>query len=77
VIVTTDATGALRDIHPRMPVMLAPDTWDVWLDPGEDDPDRLQSLLTPRLPDALETYVVSTRVNNARNEGEELVRPTG
>lgn len=75
VIITTDAIGSLKEIHPRMPAMLPPDAWDVWLDPSEGDADRLQGLLAPRLPDGLETYVVSTRVNSARNEGEELVQP--
>jgi putative SOS response-associated peptidase YedK len=74
-IVTTDAQGPLRDIHPRMPLILPPDVWDVWLDPHVDDEEKLRPVLTPWLPDTVESLEVSKRVNNARNEGEELIAP--
>jgi putative SOS response-associated peptidase YedK len=34
-ILTTDAAGILRQIHPRVPVLLGPETWDVWLSESE------------------------------------------
>lgn len=34
-ILTTDATGTLRQIHPRVPVLLTPDNWDIWLREAE------------------------------------------
>ena len=35
-IVTTEASSDLAGIHHRMPVLLAPDVWDPWLDPGTE-----------------------------------------
>lgn len=75
VIVTTAATGPIEEIHERMPVMLPRDGWDRWLDPNEDDDGWLRSLLAPRLPEELAVREVSTRVNNARNEGPDLIDP--
>ncbi len=75
VIVTTDAEGPVSEIHGRMPVMLPREAWDRWLDPNEDDEELLRSFLEPRLPEDVVVEEVSTRVNNARNEGAELIEP--
>jgi putative SOS response-associated peptidase YedK len=75
VIVTTDANELLRPVHDRMPVVLEPDVWDVWLDPDNDDLEELQALLVPAPEDLLELVPVSTRVNDVRNDGPDLVEP--
>jgi putative SOS response-associated peptidase YedK len=41
------------------------------------DPGELLALLRPAPDDLLERYPVSKRVNNARNEGPDLVIPLG
>ncbi len=71
-IVTTGANGLVAAVHDRMPVVLGDDEWERWLDPAES-PDALEALLTPA-PDAwLEMYPVTDRVNDADNNGPELV----
>lgn len=75
VIITTAAQDWVKEIHDRMPVSLPQDAWDRWLDPTVDDEEGLQELLEPRLPETLTYREVSTRVNNARNEGPELLEP--
>jgi len=62
-IVTTDASASIRDIHPRMPVILAPEVEAEWLDPAQDDPAALLPLLCALPDDALEFHAVSDRVN--------------
>jgi putative SOS response-associated peptidase YedK len=37
----------MHEIHNRMPVILEKSTWDLWLNPGLEDPDELKSLLKP------------------------------
>jgi putative SOS response-associated peptidase YedK len=64
----------LADIHPRMPLMLTPDRWDAWLDPGHTDVDDLRSLLAPPPPGVVRAYPVSTEVSNVRNNGPDLVK---
>lgn len=73
-VLTTDAVGPLADIHDRMPLLLTPDVWASWLDPDVDEVDEL--LGTPPSLDlvgSLELRPVSTKVNNVRNNGPELL----
>jgi putative SOS response-associated peptidase YedK len=74
-IVTTTANDRLRPIHERMPVVLAPDAWDGWLDPANQDLDRLVPLLVPAPDQDFVFWRVSNLVNKATNEGPELVEP--
>jgi len=76
VIITTAANSALSDIHDRMPVVLAPDTWTTWLDPTNEDHDGLHALLRAAPDDWFETTTVSPAVNAVTNDGPELIRPT-
>jgi len=73
-LVTTEANDALRPIHDRMPVALAPDEVDAWLDPAQQDRDALCALLRPRaLP--LECIPVSRAVNDVRHDDSSLLEP--
>jgi len=47
-IITTDATQLMAPIHDRMPVILAPADYRLWLDTAVQEPDRLTPLLRPR-----------------------------
>ena len=72
-IITTDAVGELAEIHDRMPLMLAENDWDAWLNPDAPvDPELLA-----RPPDVhdIELRQVSTLVNSVRNNGPELLAP--
>lgn len=73
-IVTTDANEVLKPLHHRMPVILAPEDYDAWMNP-ETPKDAAEALLRPCPEDWLEAYPVSTRVNNVRNEDASLVEP--
>ncbi len=78
-IITTTANRVLAPIHDRMPVILAPEAFDVWLG-ADSDPETLQALLRP-YPESgggygpLGSYAVSTRVNSVANEGPDLAEP--
>jgi putative SOS response-associated peptidase YedK len=73
-VLTTDAVGPLADIHDRMPLLMTPDTWAAWLDPDTEDVSELLSTPPPlELVSSLELRPVSTRVNNVRNNGPELL----
>ncbi len=67
-LVTTAANETLAAFHDRMPVILAPDRYDVWLDREVREPERLLPLLSPCPPDWLEPSPVSSRINNVRND---------
>jgi putative SOS response-associated peptidase YedK len=72
-IITTEATDAAGRIHPRMPLALTPDHYDAWLDPGEQDHDRLRALLTPPADGRLNARPVSTAVNDVHHNSPELL----
>ncbi|MFK4188519.1 SOS response-associated peptidase [Streptomyces sparsogenes] len=72
-IITTEATDAAGRIHPRMPLALAPDHYDAWLDPRREDADGLRALLTQPADGHLDARPVSAAVNNTRNNGPQLL----
>ena len=69
-IITTDANATIRQLHDRMPVILEPDAWPVWLGEVVGDPG---SLLRPAAEDVLRLWPVSRAVNSARNNTPDLV----
>jgi putative SOS response-associated peptidase YedK len=74
-VITTAATDAVGHIHDRMPMVIARDAVDAWLDPGLTEPAEALQLLTVTDAQSLEVYAVSTEVNNVRNNNPSLVDP--
>lgn len=74
-IITTNANDALVDLHDRMPAILGPDAIDAWLDPANTNANELQSLLHPSPSALVDSYPVSTFVNNVANEGPTCIEP--
>jgi putative SOS response-associated peptidase YedK len=71
-ILTTDTTGAMAEIHRRVPVILPPSGWRRWLDPSAGAAD-VAELLGPCPDGWLTARPVSALVNDASNEGPELI----
>jgi len=71
-IVTCKANALIGAFHERMPVILPPGGWDLWLDPEPRDPRGLLDLLVPCPPERLAVRDASPRVNSPANEGPEL-----
>ncbi|MFD0774189.1 SOS response-associated peptidase [Streptomonospora algeriensis] len=72
-IVTTQAAPELSAIHERMPVVVPPELWQVWLDPASG-PDDLHRALAATPAGDFSVTPVSTAVNSVRNNGPELLR---
>jgi putative SOS response-associated peptidase YedK len=58
-----------------MPVILDPDSYDLWLDPGMQDVAAITELLKPYDARSMRSYPVSTRLNHMANDDEECSRP--
>ena len=71
-ILTTEANELLQQIHERMPVILNPKDYDMWLDPTMQI-EQLQQLLQPYSSTAMTSYPVSTKVNKPTNDTPELI----
>lgn len=74
-IITTAANRRLADIHTRMPVILEPESWDMWLDRELREADALEPLLRPLPARAITEHPVSNLVNNVRNDLPENIAP--
>jgi putative SOS response-associated peptidase YedK len=74
-IIVTEANDVLKPIHDRMPVILSPEDYDVWLDPKVEDRKKLEEMLRPFPSSLMEAYPVSTVVNNLQNDIENCVEP--
>jgi putative SOS response-associated peptidase YedK len=74
-ILTTDANEPMMAIHKRMPVVIPPECFDIWLDPAEKDIGRLSKLLRPFHPDEMTAYPISTLVNNAKQDSAKCIEP--
>lgn len=74
-ILTSAPSETLARIHDRMPVILGAADHARWLDPRLDDGDAVDALLREHARAHMQASPVSRRVNNARNEGEQLVEP--
>ncbi len=74
-IITTEANRKLHPIHARMPVILAPDAYDAWLDAESGSRDDALGLLRPFAEAPMAFYRVSTRVNSPRNDDPDCLAP--
>jgi carbon storage regulator CsrA len=63
-ILTTSANDLVRPLHDRMPVILDPGDFDLWLDPGVQNPEAARPLLRPYPAEATACHPVGRYVNN-------------
>jgi putative SOS response-associated peptidase YedK len=73
-ILTTGANAIVGEIHERMPVIVAPDAYEVWLDSASEK-DELRGLLAPFSEEEMEAYPVSRFVNSPSNNDPRCVEP--
>jgi len=74
-ILTTTPNAVTEGVHDRMPVILDPDSYDLWLDPGMTDVAAASDLLKPCEPRLMRCYPVSMRINHVANDDEECCQP--
>ncbi len=67
-ILTTEANELVRSIHHRMPVILNPNDYDLWLDPGVKKSEFLQNILRPYPIEDMISYPVTKAVNKVSND---------
>ena len=74
-ILTTTPNAVTAAVHDRMPVILDPDSYDLWLDPGMKDVGAAAELLKPYDALAMRCYPVSSRINRVANDDEACSAP--
>lgn len=74
-ILTTPPNDLLRPIHDRMPAILDPADYALWLDPSVDDPARITPLLHAAPAKDLVVTPVGRRVNNPKVDDARCAEP--
>lgn len=74
-ILTTDANALLAPIHDRMPVILAEDAYDAWLDCERCPAEAVTALLRPFPAEAMAVRPVGTWVNRVANDDARCIAP--
>ena len=73
-LLTTEANELLASYHDRMPVILRPEDYEMWLDASVCRAELLK-LLRPYQREEMSAYEVSLLVNNPANEGRHCTAP--
>ena len=73
-ILTTKPNSLVADVHNRMPAILKPEDYDLWLDPAVTNVALVADSLQPFDSGLMKKWPVSARVNRAENDDEECSR---
>jgi putative SOS response-associated peptidase YedK len=72
-ILTCPPNKLVKKVHNRMPVIIGEKSEGTWLNPHNNDFNKLFNLLKPYPVDDMSMHIVDKRVNNPRNDDEDLV----
>lgn len=72
-IIVTQANALIGAIHDRMPVILDPADYELWLNPDAKEPHLVEPLLRPYPVERMAAYPINTRVNNPKNDDRSLL----
>lgn len=65
----------MKDIHHRMPLILKPEAFEEWLDPGNKELAKIEELLKTSYVRDLKSHPVSKLVNRVENNARECMEP--
>lgn len=74
-IITTEPNALVKQVHARMPAILHPADFQLWLSMEEHPPAALQHLLAPYPAEEMVAFPVSTTVNSPFNDLPENIQP--
>jgi putative SOS response-associated peptidase YedK len=74
-ILTTTANSLMAPLHDRMPVLLHPTEFELWLDRSMNNPEKLQRLYQSYPAELLQEREVSSMVNNPTHDTPENITP--
>jgi putative SOS response-associated peptidase YedK len=76
-ILTCGSNRLVSALHDRMPAIVAPEAFDLWLDCKPGTAEHLRDFQHPAPEELLEIIEVSPKLNNSRNDGPEVLEPVG
>lgn len=72
-ILTTESNFMLGDWHDRMPVILDPEDYDIWLQTPPEEAQRLKPLCRPYPEELMRDTWLSTKINSSKVEGKDVL----
>jgi len=76
VLLTTSPNEVVRVVHERMPVIIAPEDFKLWLDSKDvRDFEKIQKLFKPFGADKMEAYEVDNWVNDPQHDDPRCLEP--
>ena len=76
-IIVMPANNVMTPLHNRMPAIIAPAHYDLWLDPRVTDKAEIMGSLNSAPSTRLVTYPVSTWVNSPKHDDDRCIHPSG
>ncbi|MFH1044445.1 MAG: SOS response-associated peptidase [Pseudomonadota bacterium] len=76
-IITTVPNELMARIHDRMPAIIPRERYARWLDPALNEPAQIQPMIASYPAREMQAIPVSSKINNVRNQGAELIEPEG
>ena len=76
-IVTTAPNELMARIHERMPAIIPRAQYARWLEPALQDTAQIQPMIASYPAKEMQAVPVGSQINNARNQGAELIAPVG
>jgi putative SOS response-associated peptidase YedK len=74
-ILVRPADGQVKQVHDRMPLIVGPESFSVWLDRRAQNPAAIGTLIAALQPPRLVLHPVSRRVNSPAHDGPDLIEP--
>ena len=75
VILTCPANRTVAELHDRMPVVVAPEHYEVWLDIEGTTPEEAQAILRPAPDDLFEVVELHPKINDSRKDEPGIQEP--
>ena len=71
------ANEVMKPLHDRMPAIIAPAHYDLWLDSRVTDKEEIMGYLNSAPSTRLVTYPVNTWVNSPKHDEDRCIEPAG
>ncbi len=72
-ILTINANSLMAKIHDRMPVIIKPEDYAIWIDTNFTDVIKIQAMTRPYPERFMEAYPVSRKVNSPKHDSPDLI----
>jgi putative SOS response-associated peptidase YedK len=76
-IIVMPANEVMKSLHERMPAIIAPAHYDLWLDSRITDKTEIMDYLSSAPSSQLVTYPISPWVNSPKHDDPRCIRPAG